>query len=998
MSIPGGLGPGDNVGFIYVTALTDTSGMKDQLEKDSKAAARSAGKESGKEFARAQEDAINKETNEKLYARSLKKLTKKFALEYRKGWEKELKGGADPTLIFEFTDKHSKQIKKLANTYGVEFKDAFADVGAGIPDAITKTLDDIERSIAKHEIDVDLAFKLNTKFDEKQKSEQTRALRSEIADLKRGLEQDLKKSDRELIRRGEEIVKHEMDVDLAYRLNVRFDDQAIAKETAERKKEIKELQRELQKTANEDLRNTKRGNVFLKENARLLDRVNDKLQEVSANSSKYSKKYKQSLDAMRKAVESLPQIGKEQRVEAPDLTRILHDFEEGGEDAAEAFLQGFGEKVDRTDTGGFFSRLRRRKIEVPVELDVDYDLIEKQLSGALSRSFQKAGKGRGNFFDRLTAGLRRAGTGGAFDTVTNVLGSLVRLAPLAGKAVAGVFKGIGFLAKGAGDALDWLGDRVLKLGDRFAGLASLLGGMGGALGKFGSAISAASGPIGMAVQAGAAVGILGLIISAIQLLSPLIFNLAGGFTLLAGALFNTIAAAALFLPILTALGIGAGVAFVAAKDAGPAFLAMAKAVSSGDAKAMEEYSEALEKLGPNAKAAVRAAEPLVRVFGGLQNTLEKRFFEGMAENIKGLKPLFEGLKAPIANIAGAVGNVIDKFLALGQNQKFMESLTQIFIVATPIIENFGTIFASIFGGIVNVMGLVSGLATQLSGKIAGVAESFQKFTESEESRQKILDFFTGAYNVAKQVFDIIGTLGAIMVQVFTETQGPLAGSGGFLQAINDRLDDWLLWVRSNGPTIRGWFDDAVAFIKAVWEEVEKVIQKFAEWNTKENQEKLREWVEILGNIVRGFMDVVGAIGNVVGAIPGLSLVAGVLERIGRATGIAAEKKSVIGPFVPNLDQRLPGPRGGKVRLAAGGIVMSPTHALIGEAGPEAVIPLTRPLAQVSPEVRELAKLLRTRPDVESKTVNLTQNITVPQTDPKAAAASMLNHAVALARI
>ena len=31
---------------------------------------------------------------------------------------------------------------------------------------------------------------------------------------------------------------------------------------------------------------------------------------------------------------------------------------------------------------------------------------------------------------------------------------------------------------------------------------------------------------------------------------------------------------------------------------------------------------------------------------------------------------------------------------------------------------------------------------------------------------------------------------------------------------------------------------------------------------------------------------------------------------------------------------------GKIRLAEGGIVMGPTNALIGEAGPEAVIPLS----------------------------------------------------------
>ena len=42
--------------------------------------------------------------------------------------------------------------------------------------------------------------------------------------------------------------------------------------------------------------------------------------------------------------------------------------------------------------------------------------------------------------------------------------------------------------------------------------------------------------------------------------------------------------------------------------------------------------------------------------------------------------------------------------------------------------------------------------------------------------------------------------------------------------------------------------------------------------------------------------------------------------------------------------------------ATGGTVYGPTHALIGEAGPEAVVPLNRPLSQVDPSVRLLSAI------------------------------------------
>ena len=46
--------------------------------------------------------------------------------------------------------------------------------------------------------------------------------------------------------------------------------------------------------------------------------------------------------------------------------------------------------------------------------------------------------------------------------------------------------------------------------------------------------------------------------------------------------------------------------------------------------------------------------------------------------------------------------------------------------------------------------------------------------------------------------------------------------------------------------------------------------------------------------------------------------------------------------------------GGRTAFATGGVVFGPTRALIGEAGPEMVVPLTRPLSLISPAVREVA--------------------------------------------
>jgi len=43
-------------------------------------------------------------------------------------------------------------------------------------------------------------------------------------------------------------------------------------------------------------------------------------------------------------------------------------------------------------------------------------------------------------------------------------------------------------------------------------------------------------------------------------------------------------------------------------------------------------------------------------------------------------------------------------------------------------------------------------------------------------------------------------------------------------------------------------------------------------------------------------------------------------------------------------------------LASGGTLYGPQHILAGEAGPEAIVPLNRPLSQVDPSVRWLSAI------------------------------------------
>lgn len=92
-----------------------------------------------------------------------------------------------------------------------------------------------------------------------------------------------------------------------------------------------------------------------------------------------------------------------------------------------------------------------------------------------------------------------------------------------------------------------------------------------------------------------------------------------------------------------------------------------------------------------------------------------------------------------------------------------------------------------------------------------------------------------------------------------------------------------------------------------------------------------------------------------------------------------------------------------VSFGSGGITTGPTRALVGEAGPEAIVPLNRPLSMVDPSVRALSAFAQglSSPDgavarVESPTTVNNLYITAPTADPRAVALTTLNYLTAQA--
>jgi hypothetical protein len=92
------------------------------------------------------------------------------------------------------------------------------------------------------------------------------------------------------------------------------------------------------------------------------------------------------------------------------------------------------------------------------------------------------------------------------------------------------------------------------------------------------------------------------------------------------------------------------------------------------------------------------------------------------------------------------------------------------------------------------------------------------------------------------------------------------------------------------------------------------------------------------------------------------------------------------------------------KSAAGRITSGPMLSWFGEEGPEAVVPLNRPLSQVDPSVRWLSAIAQGKgiPKMAGggiagggRTVNVEMNVYSPQSDPRAVAVEAINHLVAV---
>jgi BMFP domain-containing protein YqiC len=680
---------GDTVGAVYVKVLADTSSLKSAIERE--------GEEDGEAFGDDFDKGLAKRLNKIQFNKVLSVRLEKEAKRMAKRIQSASAGG---DVDFKISEKFEDEVRQLSELFAVPLDEVSTMVSNRLAGAFDRALDDMGRSVKKKKAHIGDALGdvlKDLSFD------------AAIQNLTDQVAQTVPPSVRKAIEKGQKNVNWTFAASLKPELDRLSKEWGFTVEELDQ--EVKRRIPAAYKKAGREAEKAARG-LSKTVNRSLLDALDD----VNFRS------------VVRKAAV---------------------DFETHLTPAMRIALEK-GQQVDFT----WDDKARKELKALARSMNVSVKDMSRAINRVMQETFEKVDIPLSRFdrgMIRIRNSLRRAGTGGWFDNLTNSLSGMLGLA----YNFARVFTiGLTKVGEFGGKVFTSLGDKMTALAAKGGRLAGVLGKAGGALSKIGGVLAKAGGPWGMAIAA--AVGLTGGIVLLTRIMGSLVtlvVDLAGVVAMLATGFVAAAAASAVLVPIMVSLGAGMAALVLGSLESVKALGLWGKAMNETDPKKradlLKQYNEQMKKLGPNAKAAVEAMKPLVKQFAGLKKDTGEALFKGMVPALKAAEPLIAGLRTGLEGAAGAIGNVIDKFLRLGSNKQFMEDFNALWTFAAVAIEDVGSAIVDVFAGLTSFFAAIIPQATEFTGWIRDIAADFRKWAESEDGRERIKTWFTDAWEVAK---------------------------------------------------------------------------------------------------------------------------------------------------------------------------------------------------------------------------------------------------------
>ena len=408
------------------------------------------------------------------------------------------------------------------------------------------------------------------------------------------------------------------------------------------------------------------------------------------------------------------------------------------------------------------------------------------------------------------------------------------------------------------------------------------------------------------------------------------------------------------------------------------------------------------------------------IFDDMANAVDN-LTRNLEENPDALADWFQHAKDLATEIGGLVTSIGDLFDELDDenNRQALLDIIDTFEDLVGVLEDLGGAISPILGPLGELIGLINDLsgaieeftgADPLGGFLGAFSQLQDMAGKIDWSDFLGLDALSSALSTG---LDAIGRFAGSVANFFKDTPGKIAG---FFKGLGKRI------VGAVGKIPWGNIITGVAALPA------RVVGFFAglagriiervgrvDW-----ERLLRGVAAIPGKVLGFFAGLAGRIMDRITPVPWGRLGEGLRDFIssipGMFRGLAGAIVDAIGTIIidviPNIGSAIGGifgdgidPSGpGGQSWASGGLANGAQWRIIGEDGPEAVVPLNRPLSQVDPSVRWLSAVAQGLAGTAEglaaggragKSIDASGwTIVSPQSDPRAVAAEALNYLVA----
>ncbi len=185
---------------------------------------------------------------------------------------------------------------------------------------------------------------------------------------------------------------------------------------------------------------------------------------------------------------------------------------------------------------------------------------------------------------------------------------------------------------------------------------------------------------------------------------------------------------------------------------------------------------AYDKLTPSQKTFVDFLRDLKPLMADLKEEVAKGFLPKLQEAITTIITNgFPVFKKGLGEVGDALGDASINFADAFKDQKNLELLGKFFTNSSGLIEKFGTLANTAFGGLLATLNILNPIANRFVDWLTTGLQTFEKYAKSPKGEAEMREFFDNAGTMAGRFGDIFGNvfggLGKIVNDAFQEGSG-----------------------------------------------------------------------------------------------------------------------------------------------------------------------------------------------------------------------------------